>query len=179
MKRPKLVSCPGFTLVEMLAVLLIMGILAAATIGVTARNRNVAWEHKAGDTARQIAQAWVLYLNDFREFPEDVANKTANAPNKAAGDAIEYISPKEGKQYNDDGHGRTYLELSDKERDEGLFDHWKRPFYFILDGDYDAKIQHPAPEASGLKQEEVTGYAIAWSKGADPEQKKKWIVEWK
>lgn len=177
MKYSKLNGTSGFTLVEMLAVLLIIGILAGATIGVTARNRNVAWEHKARDTARQLVQGWSLYLNDFREFPPDIAE---NEKNKAAGDPLEYLSPDPDKRYSDEYHAKTYIELSDKERKDGLKDHWRRPFYFALDGDYDSKVRHPAPEASALKDVDmVTGYSIAWSEGVDPENKKKWIVEWK
>lgn len=177
----------GFTLAEMLAVVAIIGILAAVTVGATFKHRNTAWEQKARDTTRQIAQAWTLYLVDFREFPSDIAKLDDN---EAKGKAIEYIAPIEYEtdedrlknkkyEYDDDYHGKVYLEITDSEREKGLKDHWGEIFHFALDGDYDSKLKSPAPSASHLKDDYVSGSAIAWTRGRTPGSLKTWIVEWK
>ena len=64
-------ACRGFTLVEMLVVLMIIAVLMAATLGGLKTARRMAWRTKARDMARQVVSAWNVYLIDLREFPPE------------------------------------------------------------------------------------------------------------
>jgi prepilin-type N-terminal cleavage/methylation domain-containing protein len=173
----------GFTLVELLAVLMIMALLAASVVGGLHEARINAWRTKARDTARQIVHAWNLYLLDMREFPPEKAFRDG----EAAGGTRGYPSTADNLAILN--ASRTYLELRDKAggaenpeeelTGEGLRDRWGRHFYFALDFDYDGQLVNPAPEAVGDgKSATVNGNVIAWSKGHAPENKRRWIVVW-
>ena len=60
----------GFTLVEMIAVLLILAILSAALTAGLGTARNKAWRAKARETCRNVCEAWNLYLVDMHKFPK-------------------------------------------------------------------------------------------------------------
>ncbi len=176
----------GFTLVELLAVILIMALLVGLTLSGLRAARIKAWRVKARDTARQLAQAWNLYLQDTREFPppaafekDDQYGATSGFPTSKANLAIL-------------NETLNYIELSAEELDDyGLRDKWKRPFYFILDngdnGDvaYDGFIKNPALEPDSeldAKEKLVRGNALAWSRGEAPgvikENRYQWVVQW-
>lgn len=59
----------GFTLIEMVAVILIIGLLVGVVSSGLNSARENAWRTRARDTARQLVDAWNLYLLDNREFP--------------------------------------------------------------------------------------------------------------
>ena len=58
----KLARRAGFTLVELLIVILVISILIAVGFGAFQQARNTAWKQKSRDSARQIATAWNLRL---------------------------------------------------------------------------------------------------------------------
>ena len=154
----------GFTLVEMIAVLLIMAILSAAlTAGLTtARNR--AWRAKARETCRNVCEAWNLYLIDMHKFPYE---KGGGQRLEAKKDNLKWlVDPAENRLK------RTYLEMDGKEKDEGLKDHWRQPICFSLDTDYDGKVANPYPNVRDPAIKEVTASSIAWSVG-DPKRAKR------
>jgi prepilin-type N-terminal cleavage/methylation domain-containing protein len=164
----------GFTLVEVLVVLLIMAILISATFSGLGVARQMAWRTRARDTARQLVQAWNLYLNDYREFPE--ARKFANARPEGGYET----SPANIELLNAE---RVYIEMSEADRDAGLRDKWGRRLGFNLDFDYDGIVANPAPEVfekarAVQDSEQVKATAIAWSQGHNPALKKKWVVQW-
>lgn len=168
----------GFTLIEMVAVLLIIALLAAAITGGLASARYRAWRTQARESCRQLSQAWGAYLLDERKFPEELG--TAQKV-RAEYDNIKYVAGEVGSK-------RVYFELSEAEKESGggLRDHWKQLISFSLDTDYDGVVQNPHPEAFGNddggsdKYANIRSPAIAWSEG-DPKKAKRKdnpIVAW-
>lgn len=152
----------GFTLVEMISVLLIMAVLAAALTAGLATARNKAWRAKARETCRNIHMAWDLYLVDMHKFPfgkGDGQKKDANKENMKW-----LVDPGENRLK------RTYLEMDDREESEGFKDHWGQPIKFSLDTDYDGLVDNPYPNIREPAVEKVKASSIAWSDG-DPRRK--------
>lgn len=154
----------AFTLVEMLVVVAIIGILMTISMGAYQHARKNAWRTKTRDTARQVVQAWTLYLQENHEFPAlPDGGKTVDAahPTTVANLA----------KLND---GRTLLELSEAERADGLKDHWGEHFQFLLDSDdgtYDNTVPDPRDESRTL-----TASVVVWSLAAE-RNKFRWIVQ--
>ena len=164
----------GFTLIEMLVVILIVAILLASLFGGLRAARQTAWRTRARYTAQQIVQAWNLYLNDSREFPDEKKFKDEKPEGGYA------ATPPNLALLNAD---RVYIELSAADRQNGLQDRWKRIMGFNLDFDYDGLVRNPAPEvfekSAAIKEmAEVKATAIAWSQGQSPEVMRKWVVQW-
>ena len=152
----------GFTLVEMISVLLIMAVLAAALTAGLATARNKAWRAKARETCRNICTAWNLYLGDMRKFPY---GKSGGQKLEANNENLEcLVNPTKNRL------ARTYLEMDDKEKDEGFNDHWGQPLKFSLDTDYDGQVDNPYPDIRDPSIEKVNASSIAWSDG-DPKRK--------
>ncbi len=152
----------GFTLVEMISVLLIMAVLAAALTAGLATARNKAWRAKARESCRNIHMAWDLYLVDMRKFPFDKGGgqkQVANSENMKW-----LVDPAENRLK------RTYLEMDDKEKDEGFNDHWGQPLKFSLDTDYDGQVDNPYPDIRDPAIATVKASSIVWSDG-DPKRK--------
>ena len=167
----------GFTLVEMLVVVLIIAILIASLFSGLNAARQMAWRTRARDTARQIVQAWNLYLNDNRAFPatDQFGDAKTEGGYAATPKNLALINPEDDK--------RIYIELSETDREDGLRDKWGNLLGFNLDFDYDGKVANPAPEALGKSKDDadmasVQATAIAWSQGPNPDVKRKWVVQW-
>lgn len=153
----------GFTLIEMIAVLLILSILAAALTAGLGTARNKAWRAKARETCRNICEAWNMYLLDMRKFPKlgDGQKLEANSKN------MECLVDSSKNRLN-----RTYLEMDEKEKDEGFKDHWGQPICFSLDTDYDGQVVNPYPKVREPPVAKVKATSIAWSDG-DPKRAKR------
>lgn len=154
----------GFTLIELIAVLLILALLSAATTAGLATAREKAWRTQAHETCRSICGAWNSYLFDVRKFPKDVKNGKHEA---TYANLKWLVDPSENKVQ------RVYLEMSEEEKDKekknGLRDHWGQVLYFSLDTDYDGEVENPYPdtdaEGSPLSFAKIKASAIAWSMG--------------
>lgn len=154
----------GFTMVEMIAVLLIMAVLAAALTAGLATARSKAWRTKARETCRNVCTAWNLYLIDMHKFPFSRGEGQELAANYTNMERL--VDPGKNRL------NRTYLEMDDKEKDEGLNDHWGQPIRFSLDTDYNGKVANPHPNIRDPPASEVTASSIAWSNG-DPKRAKR------
>lgn len=174
----------GFTLIEMVAVVLILSLLMAAMVTGLSRARNAAWRVQARETCRELCEAWNAYLLEERAFPEkkefdlDGGNSIP-----ATADNIRFLSGKS------DVTSKVYLELNEEEKNkdkrDGLKDHWGNRIYFMLDFDYAGEIDNPHPAANGLgNNTKVRASAIAWSPGSDTKggqkmpREDRWIVVW-
>lgn len=154
--------CSGFTIVELLAVILIIAVLiGVVSTGVSAAKDN-AWRTQARDSARQLVDAWNLYLLDFRSFPTE---EQLGGHGKAEGipatvKALKPLRPEKGVKYLELTFDETYehgkttdeSELSgvagaafSKKKDGkiALADHWKQPIRFQLDFNYDSFCEVP------------------------------------
>lgn len=151
----------GFTLVEMIAVLLILAILSAALTAGLSTARAKAWRAKARETCRNVSEAWNMYLIDMHKFPFDTGGGqklTATYVNMER-----LVNPDKNRLK------RTYLEMDDKEKDEGFNDHWGQPIRFSLDTDYDGQVVNPYPNIRDPAIEKIKATSIAWSDG-DPKR---------
>ena len=154
----------GFTMIEMVAVILILTLLIAVLVPSLSRARLGAWRVQAREACRELCGAWGAYLLDVRSFeavPESFGSKDGT---KATSDNLKEIATGKGES------PKIYIELNDTEREAddetgGLRDHWGQLLLFSLDKDYDGKVDNPYPAANGLTDAKVKGSAIAWSLG--------------
>ena len=154
----------GFTLIEMIAVLLILAILAAALTAGLANARNKAWRTQARETCRELCTAWNAYLLDIRKFPKDLGKASGL---KADYDHLKWIADPDENRFK-----RIYFEMSAKERETGFLDHWGRMIKFSLDTDYDGEVENPYPNAFDPPIPKAKATSIAWSEG-DPRREKR------
>ncbi len=176
----------GFTMVELLVVVLIMGILMSIALGTFNGIRAQGWRTRARNTALQVSQAWSAYLMDQRELParDDLAWDPTIKAHETTEANLSLIAPRSG---------RAYLEVSTKEWDAGLaayptggglIDPWKRRYRMRLDNEpgdtnleraYDGVVRHPCEAETNLY---VRTCAVVWSLGNTPGNQKRWIVQW-
>jgi prepilin-type N-terminal cleavage/methylation domain-containing protein len=154
----------GFTLIEMIAVLLILAILAAAMTAGLSIAREKAWRTQAREACRNVCVAWNTYLLDVRKFPKNVPKDGKEV--KATYDNMKWIVDTDPNKYpNELPPSRIYLEISEKEKTDGLKDHWDQPIMFSLDMDYDGEVENPYPNAFDPALPKAKASSIAWSDG--------------
>ena len=66
----------GFTLIEMLVVIGIIGILATALLGAFSYVKTIAWQSRAQNQVSQVTTALNVYLQSERTWPAELLNKT-------------------------------------------------------------------------------------------------------
>lgn len=147
----------GFTLVEMLAVVFIIALLASLAFPFLSVIRNRAWRTRAHQQAQQVAQAWNAYLLDHRRWPDNAGQ-------------IDRMDRQTCEMLN---ASRTYLEIDADMRPYGFVDPWGQrvlrdgrdpsPWQIrvVLDHDHDGSVSYYG--------QTVRRSVIAWSVGPDGE----------
>jgi len=128
---------PGFTLVEMMAVILIMALLIGVGVSMLGKAKDNARATITRDTAKQIAESWGLYLNQNAGWPAVIPATAETEPvhsmqtNLVAG-----------------------FELKEEEKVSGLRDSWGSLYslwFDIGDTGYDGQIEHPYESGTFIK----------------------------
>jgi prepilin-type N-terminal cleavage/methylation domain-containing protein len=144
----------GFTLIEMLVVIAIIGILAGLILSAVSasimKGRNV----RAAADARQIAIAWESYCREYATWPSGFGGTEGST----AADATDCTNLLAGADSpaGANPRGIVFFEL----RNRDLKDPWGRSYRYMLDLDYNGRITTPWGEIVGRT-------SIAWSKGVN------------
>ena len=138
----------GFTLLEMLVVVAIIGMLVGLLLPAVQSVRNQARKTKARHDVDQLATAWLAYLEEYRRFPGTAIVSTgSNAVNILSG----VTSP-------DNPRGVHFMEFVISATN--FPDPWGHEYSILLDSDYDNKVTHPTLGVMSLS-------VAVWSWGRD------------
>ena len=172
-------SKSGFTLVEVVTVVMIIAILMGATTSAISGARRTAMRTHTRDTCRQLAAAWTSYVTDQGSFP--ASGKFKNGAGEDTYAASPYnIGALLNTQYQRDGKtplstSLTYYDTTKEEcepsgsapnyswpelndaKNNGIRDKWKHVIYFTLDFDLDGRLPN---QVSG---KQVSASALAFS----------------
>jgi len=148
----KLKNKKGFTLVEMLVVIAIIGILMALLFPAFTHVMKKAKVTKAKTEISQIEQAWKAFLMDYKKFPPGTDAK------EGVGMETKYIDHLIGDDTSINVRGTMYMEL---DPNENYTDPWGRI--------YNIKMNN----------EEVYKQVMVWSNGPKINDPKDNIKNWK
>lgn len=161
----------GFSLIEMLVVMAIIGLLTGILFPIHGAIRYRALSTRTRDTAQQVAQAWLAYYQENRMFPTG-ANSGLPSASTAGGDLQFPMS------YQATSVISNYLERSDIQITNGVLSAWgdrkariaaksgasfdPSPYWVMvkLDTSYDGNLTYDS--------ETVKKSVIAWAPGDPP-----------
>lgn len=151
-RTPRRPAAFGFSLIELITVIAVIGILAAILIPVIGNIRESAKITAATSDAKQIANAWRIYYNDRGKWPEpqdfEPDGSTAKSSERADGEVFwnAYVTllsgkfdPQSDSRYARHNPGATvYLDLVPEQIDANgeFIDPWDNPYKFKLDKRY-------------------------------------------
>jgi len=140
----------GFTLIEMLSVMAIIGLLAGILLTAVQSARQQAKKVKARHDVEQIATAWLAYLQEYRRFPSvSIQSMGSNA-----------VGILSGRSNPNNARGVVFLELGANATNYP--DPWGKEYAVVLDSDYDNMVTN-LPGVVGLANVSVA----VWSAGRD------------
>lgn len=169
----------GFTLMELLVVIVIIGVIFSSITIAYQHARTAAWKEKARDTARQLATAWNLRLQDDREWPAVTA--FVRDPIYDAGTMTEITIQSTPDNMSllcstNNPQAKVYFDQNAEQRVQGLRDHWGNVFHVRLDLNYDGQVRNPTNGASDTAV--IQANVVVWSTGPKPQLKDQWVVVW-
>ena len=171
----------GFTLVELLVVISIIAILAAAGFGAAQKAIQSAKKVKCLTTCTAIETAVNNFYTEYGIMPKDLSDDPAVALNTITDveflnvllglqetsspelnpRKIKFLNVPEGKKKKD---GLIYATSGTTVT--GLYDPWGGAYYVMLDGNYDEVIK--VKPAAATAETTLRGRRVAvWSNGAD------------
>jgi len=171
---------PGFTLVEMLVVIGILGLLAAALVGSFSHIKMTARQAQAQTLASETATALSLYLQQERGWGDVLLTK--EEMDKEACGVLQEKRLFDLTTYKKDSSGNMTAEINTESLDRfGLLDPWgrallranpdlgeseaaKHRLQIRLDTDFDGYVDAGEGAPEGLK---IRGSVLVWSRGPD------------
>jgi prepilin-type N-terminal cleavage/methylation domain-containing protein len=172
--------CGGFTLVEMLMVIGIIGILAVTLVGSFSYLKTTAWQTRAQAQVSQLATALTVYLQNERSWPDELLNNDefnpevcavlqqskivdvttwTTLPTKTASGKISENSP--DKHGLLDPWGRAIMRRNLKAQESEVKDH---RLQYRLDKNFDGVVDASEGSPKGAT---VRAAVLVWSRGPD------------
>ena len=140
--KKKIGLSPGFTLIEMLVVIAIIGILAGFLMPALGKARLKAMNSKTESIIRQIETALAMYESDFGRYPVDSDPSVANKDD-ACDVAEELYTAVSSQPIINGTAGSPYMEFksdgvcdkdpSSPDGSDEIADAWGNPIYYDLD----------------------------------------------
>jgi prepilin-type N-terminal cleavage/methylation domain-containing protein len=170
----------GFTLVEMLVVIGIIGILAVAMLSSFGYLKKTAWQTRAQAQVSHVATALTVYLQNERSWPEELLNKHEfDADACAVLQTAKMVDITTWKTLPTEGTAGTINENSPDRH--GLMDPWGRSamrknplateaevkmhrIQYALDENFDGYVDSSEGSPKGVR---VRGSVLVWSRGPD------------
>ena len=185
--RPSTALRGGFTLVEMLVVIGVIGLLAGALLGAFTHLKTSARQAQAQALVGEVATALTAYLQQYREWPEALTKRTEMDETACWVLQQAKLLDVTGKRVASDG---TIEENKSSLDRFGLLDPWGRAalrrtpsisssevtieggrklsehrLQYCLDLNYDGYVD--ALDKSPIKDQKIRASAIVWSRGPD------------
>lgn len=143
-------ACKGFTLIEMLVVILIISVLVGLLLPAISAARQFAKRTRARTEIKQIEAAWLQYYNDYRRFP-------GSGYTEMSGSVLQLLGGQDVGGNN--RHRIRYLEFESGETE--MRDPWDGIYQFELDTDQDNQV---SPHGYGVTLDKSVA---TWSYGQD------------
>lgn len=175
-RTPRAQRRDAFTLLEMLTVVLIIGVLASAVLGLYAQARKVTWKQQTRNMTRQLANGWKMRLQDDHAWPDQSRFDNTTV----LGSDVDFPADANNMSVlNVDANGRTntYFEVNAKQWGTGVRDYWGNFLCVRLDFDSDGKIQNPVGNQSDV-QNVIYASALSYSWGPHKDKQKDWVVSY-
>jgi prepilin-type N-terminal cleavage/methylation domain-containing protein len=146
----------GFTLLEMLIVIMIIGILLGVGAFTFGKAKDNARSALTRDTAKQIVDSWTLYQQTKYEWPASILSMAETVP-----------------RFSQASNLVSNFELKLEEKTSGLKDSWGSLYSIWFDTDYDGQIIldpnpfNAHPSYAGQTPLIIKGAVLVASKGKD------------
>lgn len=139
-----------FTLIELLAVIAIIALLAGLLLPAVSSSRNKAYEAKARGQIKNLQIAIDQYMQEYSVLPVTTSGDLYEN-DSAYGNLIEYLQ-------GENPRGISFLDVQGN--DPGTYvDPWDKRYHVALDTDYDGKIEDTGPGSN----EDVHANSAIWT----------------